>query len=320
MVNSKSIKLQEGLKMLFHLLVALAMLASVIAFVILWYFWVKKRLDAADITDVDQNILFPFRHFSWLLIGLIVFTCLAQVHFARVSSGVYEDLDAMASFLEEQRAEAMNIRELERSLKELHKDVSSRMDGLRELSEKTIQTVMKSADSAQSRVTSNMEGSPELSAQTVKRANAVVMRRRSASPKPPDTAKKKGDAKPTRLLFAGAARAASPGPIKEQSTDPEPASANEPQAKVDESEVLSMQLDLPGTVNANVLLVRSNPEAKAKIVDRVRSGEVVHVSEKRMIDNDRMWYAVTTPRGKNGWVDYQFIKLQTNSDKKTDES
>lgn len=305
--------------MLFHLLVALTMLASVVAFIILWYFWIKKKLDAANVLEGEQQILFPFKHFAWLLIGLIVVSCLVQVHFTRVSSGVYEDLDAMATFLEEQRAECVNVRELDRAIKDLRKDVNTRFDGLKELSEKTIRTVAQSTQVDHSKNTASKPGSSLKQTRTARRSSTVVAR--STSPKPTQQQAKLKKPKPatSHVMFAGAARAAAPA--ETSTTDPVAAASEDlkQEKKPGEQEVLSMRLDLKGTVKASVLLVRQEPQSKANVVDKIRSGEVVKVSEKRIVD-DQMWYAVTTSQGKSGWVDYRYLKLQTNSANTANES
>ena len=305
--------------MLFHLLVALAMLASVIAFIILWYFWIKKKLAAANVLEGEQQILFPFKHFSWLLIGLIVITCLVQVHFTRVSSGVFEDLVALATFLEEQRAECINVRELDRAIKDLRKDVNTSFDGLKALNEKTIRTVAQQTEIDRNQAKTGKPGPSLRQTRTARRASTVVAR--STSPKPAqEQANKNKTKKPTsHVMFAGVARAAAP--TETSTTDPVAAASEDlKQEKAPgEQEVLSMRLDLKGTVKASVLLVRQEPQPKADVVDKIRSGEVVSVSEKRIVD-DQMWYAVTTPQGKSGWVDYRYLKLQTNPVNTTKES
>ena len=297
--------------MLFHLLVALAMLASVIAFVILWYFWIKKKLELANVLEGEHQVLFPFKHFAWLFIGLIVVTCLVQVHFTRVSSGVYEDLNAMASFLEEHRGECMNIRELDRAIKDLRKDVNTRFDGLKELSEKTIRTVAKNTKIDRSQASTGKQGLSQRQTRKLGRASTVVAR--STSPKPPQTQADKSTPKKNtnHVMFAGAARAAATSTTP--STDPVATSSEglKQEKESAEQEVLSMKLDLKGLVKANVLLVRQEPDPKAPVVDKIRSGEIVSVSEKRIVE-DQMWYAITTPQGKNGWVNYRYLKLQTN--------
>ena len=60
--------------MIFHVAVILLMIVAVAAFLILWYFWVKNRLAHSLALHDEEQVLFPFRYFSWILMGLVVGT------------------------------------------------------------------------------------------------------------------------------------------------------------------------------------------------------------------------------------------------------
>ncbi len=67
--------------MLLNITVIVLECAAVAAFLILWYFWAKKKLLCSYVLEDDEQILFPFRYFSWILIGIVLVTCLIQIHF-----------------------------------------------------------------------------------------------------------------------------------------------------------------------------------------------------------------------------------------------
>ncbi len=295
--------------MLFHFALAVVMLASVAAFVILWYFWVKKRLGAAQLPDSEHQILLPFRHFAWLLIGLIVVTCIVQVHFARVSTSVYEDLDSIASFLQEHRNENVNIREVAQAIKGLRAEMNESFEGLRTLTTAKVQAVPAasapgSSDVAHGAVANAAPpvASPSSEPTREKAKMLVPPPKRAATPRRAKTLVK------PPVEFAKAAEAStSSRPPQEPAT--KPASAPPRQEQGEDAKAWSMKIDMAGTVTAGTLVVRLHPEHKAPVVEKLRSGDAVSVTEKRMV-GDRLWYGIVTPKGAAGWVDFRYLKLK----------
>ena len=91
-----------GPGMILHFAIIAIQCAALAAFLILWYFWVKKRIGSSLCFEEEEQILFPFRYFSWILMGLVVITVVAQIHFVRVSSLVHERVASMTGFYEKQ--------------------------------------------------------------------------------------------------------------------------------------------------------------------------------------------------------------------------
>jgi hypothetical protein len=116
--------------MAFHILIISLQLAAVAAFLILWYFWVKRKLEAALILEEENNILFPFRHFAWVFIGVILLTCVVEVHFLRVSSSAQEKMVALLQMQKKQDQNAKQFEELRGALDKLGKDIESSIKDL----------------------------------------------------------------------------------------------------------------------------------------------------------------------------------------------
>lgn len=272
--------------MIVHLAVVFLMIATLGAFLTLWYFWVKKKVEASFFLDDEEQVLFPFRYFSWIFIGLMVLTCLAQVHFLRVSASVHERLAQVVGFHKSQQSCAAAVDDLKVMVQAVRRDVNA---GLTRIA--TTQT----RPPALAETAEQTTGSDETSI-------AGPMKAPLRGDLPPGLPKiGRADAISS---FAQEARApASEDSVEERAvevdTGPKEASKG----------VWSMALNMEGRVAVDSLRVRQQPERTAAVVTKLKAGDHVKVTEKRIVD-DGMWFRVITPNGRAGWVDFRFLKLQ----------
>lgn len=269
--------------MIFHVMIISVQFAAVAAFLILWYFWVKGKLRASAFLEDEQQFLFPFRYFSWILVGVIVATCLAQLHFIRVSSTVHERLAGLSGLYSRQEIQAQSLVDLKEMLQTLRNDMHVNFRGLR-------------AQIAETSSTSSVAqpGTAKEVAQTPaeqKPARVGISMSRADTPK---------DA------FAGEARAASSTnlakPVREPRTGP---------TQKDQPD-LFMHLSREGKILTDHLRVRNRPRGNASVVEKLMSGQLVKVTGKRL-NGSRIWYRVVTPTGRAGWVDFRYVKLEGNA-------
>jgi uncharacterized protein YgiM (DUF1202 family) len=74
----------------------------------------------------------------------------------------------------------------------------------------------------------------------------------------------------------------------------------------------SMRLNRRGSIVGNGLRVRKAPDETSEVVETLNSGKHVKVTEKR-VHKDRVWFRIITPSGRAGWIDFNFVKLDTNA-------
>lgn len=281
--------------MIFHIIIILFMITAAAAFLILWYLWVKRKLESAYFLDDEQQTLFPFRHFSWLLIGVILVTCLTQIHFVRVSSTVHQKLsELVAPPPVAERVSAADLAELKSMVTGLREEVV-------ELGLKTEQARM----APKTKITP-----PEKKPAAASERPAAISRPRA--PRKDALIALKPKPRPSvRGNFAGEAKASSAKSAVESppAKKADPSEARPPAKAKEEKEVWSMTLNLAGTVTADSLNVRKRPSEKSQVIDRLASGQVVKVTEKRVV-GDRVWFRVVTADGRAGWVDFRYLRLQ----------
>lgn len=265
--------------MMLHLAIILCQAAALAAFLVLWYFWVRKKLLSSYVIEDEEQILFPFRYFSWILLGTVLVTCLAQTHFTHTSARLEDRLVALTQSYKQQEQLVRSLQESSQvSIQQLRKDTGLVLQEVR--SQATRSARLAAADL------------PALPA-------AAPVKRDLKEIRPFSSQNRRGDD------FAGEARASSS--LKEVRTArAHPTSEAAQSVATDPG--YSMQLSLVGRVTADSLRVRKQPNSNAPVVEKLKVGEQVKVTEKRLF-RDSMWFRVVTPSGRAGWVDYRYLKL-----------
>jgi hypothetical protein len=232
----------EVFQMAFQMFVIILQLTAMSAFLILWYFWIKRRMEASLLLEEEHQVLFPFKYFSWIFIGLVVLTSLVQIHFVRVSSSIHERMAAIVGFYKKHEQNAKTVEEIKATLDLLKADLDNNLKSLR----------MSKAENALSKMS---DTGPE--------------KEFGNQDKPPLVAL--GPTKSTSSAFAKEARASA---LRTQEPD-------RPKAD-DETKVYSMRLSRSGRAAVDNLRVRKRPEAESEVVDKLNHGQEVKVTEKRL--------------------------------------
>jgi hypothetical protein len=266
--------------MLLHLAVIALQCAAVGAFLILWYFWAKKKLLCSYMIEDDDQVLFPFRYFSWILMGIVLITCLIQVHFVRTSSLIHEKLVALTAGYQKQEQDMRAVQGLSGSIDSLRRDFSAlameiRNRNLKQLAQAASPSATGTSGPSH---TDSVDGDPG-----------------QAVPEPGRTSDMTG--------FGSEAKASFLDDVKR----PGPVAAVKLEEKEDPNG-FSMRLNRLGQVTAAQLRVRKRPAADSPVMEKLPAGEQVKVTEKRLF-KDNMWFRVITPSGRAGWVDYRYVKL-----------
>lgn len=255
------------------------------AFLILWYFWVKKRMEAAFVMEDEEQVLFPFRYFSWIVLALVVLTAVAQVHFVRTSAGIHEKMAAMSDIYSKYQLTSRSLEELKASMDKLRKETDNNFKGLKAQIPDRL-ALMKTDP-----ITSDLVASP---------------------PPVPEKSPLMGPTaragNPGKDGFAGEAKASTARTIKTAAVDPAIGTPFESS----ESAVHSMRLNRQARVLIDRLRVRKQPRSDAPPVEHLMAGQQVKVTEKRLL-NDNVWFRVVTPSGRAGWVDYRYLRLEGNA-------
>lgn len=271
--------------MVLHIIVISLQCAVVAAFLLLWYLWVKGKLGAAFFLEGDEQVLFPFRYFSWIVIGLLVATSIVQIHFVRVSSIVHERMAALPGLYRSQEIQARSLESLKEMMHKVRSDMDANFQGLRS---QVAEIGSRTQPEQPARETQQQQTGPLRKPALVKLATAEGERSAGV-----DAFAKAAQA--SRAPRQAAAIFSRPGAEKKLPT-----------------ETYSMRLNRKGRVTADGLRVRNRPHPGATIIERLKSGQQVKVTEKRLL-SDRMWFRVVTPTGRAGWVDFRYVRLQRSS-------
>ncbi len=263
--------------MIVQYLIITLQIAVVAAFLLLWYFWVRKKFTASFLLEDNEQVLFPFRYFSWIFIGLIVAVAVVQIHFVRVSASVHDQLASLSGLLLKHEQEAQALEDLRRSVAKLRHEVESNFKSLR----------AQTAD--QYALIKYMEagGTAKMASANTEKDPLMSMRGPSAAPAPKDR-------------FAREAKAYSAPKILEPVPE-----------KTEDAKVYSMRLSRSGRATTDSLRVRQQPQTDSAVIDQLSIGQEVKVTEKRAL-NDQVWFRIVTPGGKAGWVDVRYLKLEGN--------
>jgi hypothetical protein len=266
--------------MLLHLTVISLQCAAVGAFLILWYFWAKKKLLCSFMVQDEEQILFPFRYFSWILMGVVLGTCLVQLHFVRTSSQIHERLVGLTNAFQKQEQDIRAMQGLADSMDHLRGDVSALANEVRNRTLK--QMAQGTAPQA-----------PGLSPFAHSDPSDMDLKHSSSGPASPGH----GDG------FASEAKASSVAEAKRPLlTGPRKAEEKE------DPNGFSMRLNRMGHITTGNLRVRKRPVADSPVMEKLGTGDPVKVTEKRLF-KDNMWFRVITPSGRAGWVDFRYVKL-----------
>lgn len=269
--------------MILHIIIISLECTALAAFLILWYFWVRKRVEVSYLLEDEDQLLFPFRYFSWILIGLVVVTSVAQIHFVRVSSQVHERMAAMSAYYKNQSQQAKAVDDLKGAIDKIRRDMEGNFKGLRtQLSERypqgksfhTVADVNPQHDRAQDK-------------------EALI---RIEKPK----ADVKGN------VFAKEAKASSSAAANSEFIV---GSKTDEEASKDHSMLLNRQ----AKVLKDQVRVRKRPQPDSPPIERLMSGQQVKVTEKRLDSEGKIWFRVITPSGRAGWIDFRYVKLEGNA-------
>jgi hypothetical protein len=263
-----------GRTMLIQLLIIFLQVSIVAAFLILWYFWVRKKMATSLLLDDNEQVLFPFRYFSWIFIGLIVVVSLVTTHFVRVSAAMHERLASFSAVAHKQEQQAKSVEEMKSALEKLRHEMDANFKTLRAQAADQY-ALMKYIESSGTARLALSRGDKD----AVASVQAPV-------------------ADPLKNRFAKEAKAFSAAKSLQQDSE-----------KAGEGKVLSMRLARVGRVVTDKLRVRQRPQADAPVVEQLGAGQEVKVTEKRVM-NENMWFKVITPTGKAGWVDFRYLKLE----------
>ncbi len=272
--------------MIIHVALIFLMFAALASFLVLWYFWVKKKLTISYALDDEEQVLFPFRQFSWLVMGLMVLTCLAQVHFVRVSSGVHEKLAAMSDFHKGTKVCAEGLDDLKTMLDNVSRDLNS---GMKRLAAMSAEQHAGPQYGNPAQIVPAVPGSPPPQ-------NAALLSLNPARP---------------QAGFAKEARASSAKGLEESAGSKPKLPVAKPPSKKPETP-WSMRLNLKGVITADKVRVRKDPAPNSRVMATLSSGSEVNVTEKVMVGN-QMWLHIATSSGATGWVDLRYIKLRASS-------
>jgi len=269
--------------MIVHFFVISTQCAALGAFLILWYFWVKKRIETEASVDDGDQVLFPFRYFSWMLMGLVLVSCLLQIHFIRVSATVHEKLAAMTNFYSNQEQSLRSLDELKITIERLRRDFDANSKGLRS------QAVSQRQPSKTPEMVADLAVANVDQLKTEALASLQVLK---------DVQKGNSFAKEAKASYAT------------QPATPASREINAPGRG--DGKVYSMRLSRVGRVVEDGLSVKKRPMENSPVVEQLAWGQEVKVTEKRL-SNEEMWFRIVTPSGRAGWVDYRRLKLEGNS-------
>ncbi len=264
--------------MAIYITVAALQLTAMAAFLILWYFWLKRRLQSSSCADEAEQELLPFRHFCHLLLSLVFFTCMIQIYFLWTSSTIRERIACVTSMCKKQEKGLRAIAELTGMIESLRKESATNSLLLQTRLRGQVPNVkdLEAFSGAGSPPEGLLAGKP-LNSQT-------------------------GRASSDNVGFGREAKASSAASIHR-------ASGKRFQTRNYESDRgYSMDLNRQGHVVPERLRVHKRPQPNSEIIEKLSAGQRVKVTEKRLL-RDSMWFRVITPSGRAGWVDFRYLTL-----------
>ncbi len=273
--------------MMLHIIIVALECAALAALLILWHMILRKKLRGSFLREAGQQILLPFRYFSWVLMALVLVTCLVQIHFVWLSSQIQEEMTSVNRSIRDQQIS------------------SSTVDELKGLVDKLITHTEANAKELRALGPTRQRGQLVASAGPVASGLAQVpsQEKEAAAPAPERFTKdsEKG-------AFGKEARTSSAHNLKNIGTGRLHKGEDQ-----QDRELFSMRVSRVGNVTRSGLRVRKQPGPDSDVVEKLVSGQQVKVTEKRVV-KDSVWFRVITPSGTAGWVDYRYLRLEAKAD------
>ena len=266
--------------MVIQLTVAALQLTALAVLIILWHFWVKRRLEVPRCPDDAKHALPPLGRLCRLLLGLLFLTCLVQIYLLWGSSTIQEKIASAVTPGKKQTQNIRVINEMKGMIENLRKETAGNSKLLHAMKSERgsgVQGGLQNPSSLRVPTGGLLEGRPQLNSQTGK----------------------------TGSVEGGFAKEAKASSI----ASGHKAIEKRFETRADASEqIYSMRLNRQGHVVTEKLRVRKRPQQNSEIVEKLLDGQQVKVTEKRLL-NDTMWFRVITPSGRAGWVDFRYLTL-----------
>ncbi len=119
--------------MLVHVVIVAVECAVIATFLIAWYLIVKKKLRGTFLREGGQ-LLGPFRYFSWVLMVLVVTTCMVQIHFLWGALQLQEEISSLNRSVDQQQISAAALADLKSDVEKFRKNTEFSLKELRSLS------------------------------------------------------------------------------------------------------------------------------------------------------------------------------------------
>jgi hypothetical protein len=266
--------------MAIHLTVAALQLAALAVLIVLWHFWVRRKLEVPRGPDDAKHALPPFGRLCRLLLGLVFLTSLVQIYLQWAPSTIHENIAPTTTPGKKQEQNTRVINELKGLIENLRKEAAGNSKVLHAMKSERCSGVQAGLSNPSSlRVPSGglLEARPQQNSQTGKTGSVEG-----------------GFAKEAKASSIASGHKAIEKRFETR------ADANE--------QTYSMRLNRQGRVITEKLRVRKRPQQNSEIVEKLLDGQQVKVTEKRL-HNDTMWFRVVTPTGRAGWVDFRYLTL-----------
>jgi len=272
--------------MMLHITIIALECAALAAFLILWHMVIKKKLRGAFLREAGQQILLPFRYFSWVLMGLVLVTCLVQLHFVWLSSLIQDEMVSVNRSMQDQQMGSSGADEIKALIDNLRTHTEANIKELRSLG------------------LSHQRGPMMASAESIESVDTPLKPHEKASGPTSQNFHKDTE----RAAFEKEAKASSSRKMKNHLL-----SNLDERVYQHDRELFSMRLNNMGNVTRTGLRVRKQPSTDSDVVEKLASGQQVKVTEKRVVKNT-VWFRVITPSGTAGWVDYRYLTLDAKAD------
>ena len=271
--------------MMLHITIVVLECAVLAAFLILWHMILRKKLRGSLLREAGRQALLPFRYFSWVLMALVLVTCLVQIHFVWLSSQIQEEMTSVNRSIQDQQLGTSGLDELRGLIDKLTTYNEANVKELRAL------------------------GSIHQRGQLVACAGPVASRfaQVRSQDKAAALARESFHTDAEKSAFGKEARASSARNMKNIN-----AAAIRKEADQRDRDLFSMRVNRVANVTRSGLRVRKQPRLDSDVLEKLASGQQVKVTEKRAV-KDTIWFRVITQSGMAGWVDYRYLRLEAKA-------